>query len=197
MKKEMWLATLSALMAGGLSAEELTQEQLDKLLAELAKKPAPQDLDFGACCYEMAAVADRIEYVCPVCGGKTILVNSTRPWEEWINEWTLKQYREDVKKVKELGLDAKLDERSLCETCRVKMEPSPQIGDVFLEVKIDDKTTRTKINETDFAKLIAFLEEKDKWKTEAEWERPLKDELPRIRALLGMSEPTEAKTETE
>ena len=192
MKKEVWMAALSALLTGCGNDKSLTQEeQFDKMLEKLAKKTVPTSLDIGAMCYEIAETADRVEYVCPACGGKTILVNFSNAW--WLNDWTLKRYREDVKKVKALGLDATLDERSWCETCRVNMESLPDAGELFLEVKIGEKTTRTKIEDGDFAKLIAFLEKKDKWLGDQDQEYPLNAELPRIRTLLGMPEPTKGK----
>ena len=185
MKREMLMTLLSALAAGGISAEGLTQEQLDPLLKELAQKPAPKDLLPGATCYKVAMPPERTEYVCPVCNAKTIATKDIR----WIGR-SLDTYRRQIQQVKTHGLDAALDERSLCATCRAKMEPPPEIGDFFIEVTIGGKTTRTKIKGDDFPKLIAFLEKQDKWNAGSRGELPLKDELPRIRELLGISETT-------
>ena len=185
MKREVLMTLLSALAAGGISADSLTQEQLDTLLNELAQKPAPKNLSFGAMCYMVAMPPERKEYVCPVCNAKTIATTDA----SWIGRF-LDTYRQLMQQVKALGLDATLDERSLCETCRAKMERPPEIGIFFIEVKIGEKTKRTAINIDDFLKLIAFLEKKDKWTGRTGRELPLKDELPRIRQLLGMPEAT-------
>ena len=190
MKKEMMTTLLSALAAGGISAEGLTQDQLDTLLKELAQKPAPKKLAPGAMCYSVAMPPERTEYVCPVCNAKTIAAKDTR----WIRH-SLDTYRRQIQQIKALGLDATLDERSLCETCRAKMEPPPKDGEIFIVVKIGEKTTRTKIeSEDDFSMLTAFLAKKDKWDAGAGRERPLKDELPRIRELLGMPEAEKPET---
>ena len=190
MKREMMMTLLSALAAGGISAEGLTQEQLDTLLKELAKKPAPKNLAPGATCYRVAMPPERTEYVCPVCNAKTIAAKDTR----WIRQ-SLDTYRRQIQQIKALGLDATLDERSLCETCRAKMEPPPKAGEIFIVVKIGEKTTRTKVADDDFPKLTAFLEKKDKWTAGAGRELPLKDALPRIRKLLGMPEAEKPETE--
>ena len=181
MKREMMMTLLSALAAGGISAEGLTQEQLDSLLKELAQKPAPKNLLPGATCYKVAMPPERKEYVCSGCSAKTIFKNDIGEMER-----SLDTYRRQIQQINNLGLDATLDERSMCAMCRAKMKPSPEIGDFFIEMRIGGKTTRTKIEYGDFPKLIAFLEKKDKWTTGAGSERPLKDELPRIRELLGM-----------
>ena len=185
MKREMMMTLLSVLAAGGISADSLTQEQLDSLLKELAQKPAPKDLLPGATCYKVAMPPERKEYVCPGCSAKTIFKNDIGGIER-----SLDTYRRQIQQIKALGLDAALDERSMCETCRAKMEPSPEIGDFFIEVKIGGKTTRTKIGYGDFPKLIAFLAKKDKWTAGAGRELPLKNELPRIREILGIPEVT-------
>ena len=151
----------------------------------------------------------RTEYVCPVCSEKTILINTMAWKSKSLSESDiealgfdyfisntfefLENCHEEIKQLNALGLDATLDERSLCEGCRAKMEPVPEFGDFFVEVKVGKKTTRTKIEWNDFCKLIAFLEEKDTWNADAGGDRPLKDELPRIREILGMPEASEKK----
>ena len=188
MKREMLMTLLSALAAGGISAEGLTQDQLDSLLKELAQKPAPKKLAPGATCYMVAMPPERKEYVCTICGAKTVIKKDDAGWD--IGE-RLDTYRRQMRHIKSLGLDAVLDERSLCATCRAKMERPPEAGTFFMEVRIGEKTTRTIITGSDLSKLIAFLEKKDKWTAGAGRELPLKDELPRIRELLGMPEAKE------
>ena len=182
MKKEVWLAALSAMLAGcSFERKSLTQEQqLDRLLSDLAEKPAPKIASIGASCYMPMETPDRIEYVCPTCGEKTIFSSSQE--SEWSAAWDVESHRYGVIRVKELGLDAALDERSLCAVCRTKMTPPSKVGDVFLEVKIGEKITRTKLQPADFSRLVAFLRKEETWNLGMS----LKDELPRIRTLLGM-----------
>ena len=208
MKREMLMTLLGALAAGGISAEGLTQKKLDSLLKQLAQKPVPNNLSPGAMCYMVDMPPERIEYVCPVCNSKTIIAEKQRwlfignrlgTYRRQMRQLktirlgaTLdkRSTRRQIQQIKARGLDATLDERSLCETCRAKMKPSPEIGDFFIEVTIGGKTTRTKIEDDDFPILIAFLKKKDRWEAGNGSELPLKDELPRIRQLLGMPETT-------
>jgi hypothetical protein len=192
-KKELVFSTLSALLAGTLNAENLTREQLNAMLDELAKTPAPTELSPGAMCYEMAAVPERSEYSCPSCGAKTIYT-----YKDWtVSELVaggLKSFHDSVATLVKLGIDAKLDERSLCETCRESLKEKNAAGDLFLDTTVDEKTTRNKIQKSDLAMLAAFLKKDDIWKDEAEEEHSVKNSMPRIRELLGIKadNPSEA-----
>jgi Uncharacterized protein containing LysM domain len=181
MKKELLLSTLSALLAGTLSAENLTREQLNAMLDDLAKTPAPTKLSPGAMCYAVAPFPPRSEYTCPECDAKTI-----HTYENWT------AYRNSVAKLRALGIDAKLDERSLCEICRAKMDGDPKAGDMFLDVTVGDTVVRNKIttHSNDLTILIAFLEGKDKWISRNNGEHAVKKSMPRIRELLGLETAT-------
>jgi len=203
MKKELLLSLLAGLAANGLSAENLTREQIDQLLADLAEKPAPKDLDPGAMCYTMRFDFMREEYNCPICGGKTIFPKGER-WALFAKTLNIPA---KIKELRNLGLDIKADERAWCNECRVKMEPVPNPGDIFIEITFNEKTTRTLLvyndeqkdvyvglgESFDFIILKAFLEGKSVWTVYNGRERPLQPELPRIRQLLGLDEP---KSET-
>ena len=186
MKKKHIMITLGAVAAGCLAAKHITKGQLDDLLATLAEKVNPKNLLPTAMCYSTPRQPERIEYVCPACGAKTIFMEG----DVWDVDSLLRFYRQKMQDIRNLGLDATLDERSLCETCRASMEPAPKAGDFFIEVKNGETVTRTKIEERDLFKLIAFLEKKDTWRAHAAQEYPLKDELPRIREILGIQETT-------
>jgi len=180
MNKETLSAFLAALTAGNLSAENLTREQIDKFLDELAEKPAPDAKIFeGVSCYDMMMPPDRIEYVCPVCGEKTIHAHKGFYKEP---TWSL---RHQTKRIKELGLDIKLDETDLCNQCR--LDKNTDTIQYYIVVNLDGKIKRSLVKENDWEILIAFLEGKNAWEPDGGIE-PLKPHLPRIRELLGIEE---------
>ena len=134
----------------------------------------------------MAVPPDRAEYVCPVCGTKTLYVREgDHSWRHWfVIHSALSKYRKHCEELRELGWDVTLDESFLCSKCRKPKEPQ----DLVLVVTIDKKATRTQYESDDLEKLVAFAKKKRTWKTAQDRERPLKDELPRLRKLLGVSE---------
>jgi len=231
MNKETLTALLGALLAGTLSAENLTREQLDKLLNALAEKPAPEAKRMPmAMCYRMAAPPERVEYVCPQCGEKTIYSRDAKATAEslaaawqairedqtlslldkqakirdlevgasgWSAMRTLNYNRAQLKKLKKLGADASLDERALCGACKTTAGFPDERFVLYLNIQLDGKTATTLLQENDWVKLFAFLEGKDEWVADSSSSTaPLKPELPRIRALLGIEEkPTELEGE--
>jgi hypothetical protein len=157
---------------------------IDRLLKRLAEKPAPQELKMGAMCYKMAEPPDRAEYVCPSCATKTIHA-IPRDFGRWDDPpLSIQNYRKYVAQLAKLGLDAKLDESSLCSKCKKEGEAS-----LFLEVNIKGQKVRNALkDQNDLRKLIAFLQGDLVWKGAQDGEAPLKPELPRIKQLLGVKE---------
>ena len=105
------LAALSALAAEG---KDFNREELNAMLDKLAASPEPK-VRRGpqATCYKMAMPQpERFEYVCKKCGTHTV-------YPENVNQManTLARYRDDVAKLKALGLDIALDESVLCQKC--------------------------------------------------------------------------------
>lgn len=156
---------------------------VDRLLKRLAEKPVPTKLEMGAMCYDMAMPPERAEYVCPACGTKTI--HATKGPDGWnVPALSVKDYRTAIEQLRKLGLDARLDESSLCSACRKE-----GVSGLFLEVTIKGRVIRNALQrEDDLRKLIAFVQGDLVWKGEQDRELPLKPELPRIRQLLGVNE---------
>jgi len=164
----------------GCSRTELTREQLDKMLMETAKKPVTSALSDGAPCYSMMVPVGSIEYLCPVCKTKTHHAKRKNK-EDVINaSW----YREKMKRIQKLGLNATLDETDLCSQCR--QDKTTDTVDFYILVTADKRSVRTRLNFSELDMLIAFLEKKDVWKTENDIIRPLKGKLPRLFEILGM-----------
>jgi len=190
MKKELLIAALGIGFTGALDAA--TQREVDRLLAKLAKTPAPGILAIGADCYMMALPPERTEYVCPECGTKTLYSQSEQ--NAYCGAlYSEKEYNAQCKKLRSLGWNVKLDSTFLCSKCRKPDQPKQ----FFIEVTIDKKTTRTKIQGDDLPKLIAFAEGKTVWSGRFETGTYLKYELPRLRELLGKpaKKPTTKKSQ--
>jgi len=170
------LIALGVTSVGLLSAEDLTRKQLDKMLEETAKNPVTSTLSPGAMCYRMSLPPERTEYNCPLCKTKTL-------YAKWENTGE-NGYRQQIKRIRELGLDAALDETDLCSQCR--RDKTTGSVKFHILVKVDDRSVRTQLEVYDLTKVIAFLEKKDVWKADNEATHPLKDALPRIRKILGM-----------
>ena len=183
MKKELLIAALGIGVSGTLGAA--TRQEVDTLLAKIAKTPAPKNLMPGASCYKQAMPSKRAEYVCPECGKKTLYTDDEKQWTPWhLLHRELASHRRNRDTLRELGWDIKLDETSLCAKC---CKTGARPGDLFIEITIDAKTTRTELQSDDLAKLAAFAQKKLVWRgIHYGEERPLKPELPRIRELLGL-----------
>lgn len=177
------LLALGVTGAGVLSAEQLTRKQLDQLLDEMAKSPDISQLRPGACCYRPAPAPVRIEYVCPLCKAKTLYENGSSA-NRWKLDKELERYRQQVRRVRELGLDVSLDETDFCSQCRQDKD-TEELAFAIL-VTVGDRSARTRLESNDLIKLIAFLEKKDVWKDGIDGIYPLKNELPRIRKMLGL-----------
>ena len=175
------LIALGVTGTGVLSAADLTREQLNQMLEETAKNPVTSKLSPAAMCYRMAAPLERIEYTCPLCKAKTLHAKRETAWRIYRD---LEGYRQKMKRIKELGLDAALDETDCCSQCR-KDKTTEDINFRIL-VTVGNRMIRTELEVYDLNKIVAFLERKDIWEGGQGSTHPLKPELPRIRAILGM-----------
>jgi len=155
----------------------LTRTQLDKMLNELAKKKVSRQEIISACCYMTMPSPERIDYLCPLCKTKT---HHAKQYSVACAE-SVDWYRQQIKDIKELGLDIALDETDLCSQCR--RDKTTNTINFYIIVWVDNRAMRTQLEYDDFEKIIAFLKKENTYSFE---ERPLKDALPRIRKILGM-----------
>ena len=162
-------------------------------------------------CYDMLAQVRRTEYVCSKCGKKILHIKGgklEKAKDEEYHRWGLSE-------VRELKLDATLKRRGICETCAKDAGLAAETFGFYVDITLNDTTTRTLLQADDWEKLIAFLKGEDTWekehsfistewvtgedggdiKREEEGEYPLKPEIPRICALLGIDEKSIPKIE--
>lgn len=176
MKKSIFIAG-GILAAMAANAGDLSRTDIDAKLKELADKPAPTKLAPRASCYKVAMPPNRIEYVCPTCGTKTILKNDTG----WLLP-NLESYRKQTEELRKLGLDIKIDESALCIKCRQE-ESGTNI--LHWKIKIDGKGRAVEFKEQDIDILRGFLKENNKLDRGPGGEQPLKNYLPRLNELIG------------
>jgi len=140
-------------------------------------------------CYIGGASPNRTEYVCPVCGTKTLYTKEDE--KKFFSKdpmvVNIGTYRWQCNMLRELGWDVNLDESLLRSVC-CKPEERKRL---FLEITLDGKTTRSELRNGDLTMLLAFAENKLAWMSNDQLELPLQPELLRLCELLGVDEDLE------
>jgi predicted RNA-binding Zn-ribbon protein involved in translation (DUF1610 family) len=156
-----------------------TREEVNSLLENLANKPVKDNLDMGAMCYSPRPILKSADYICPVCGEKTIY---TYQQAEFVQN--------EIPKCRSLitrfqGATLKLDEQQFCRKCATDSIPEPKL---CLLAKLEDQqeTKTCGISSEDIKMLTEFFEGKNIHKTSNDGEVALKVNIPRIKQLLGI-----------
>jgi hypothetical protein len=174
--------TASATMPG-------SRADIAKRLANLAKTPPPTGLSMGAMCYIPAGSASQsINFICPVCGGKTVYARNRGSAEERL----LDRESESIAASEARRLvgmiplvTAELDESQFCRHCA----PEVTTPVLILIIKYPDGSQAARTQDVslfDILLLTEFLGGKDRIIVGAGREQALQDFLPRIQELLGM-----------
>lgn len=165
----------------------IRKDEIRARLTALARTPAPQKLAPGACCYAPADEPSRMDYVCPVCGERTVYGSSPANRNrraQWFLEAELQACR---RLVGQLGnLAATLDERAFCRHCRPDVD-NPELILTIRYLDHDEHRVRH-VTADDLQLLVEFTQGKTKHVGSQDSESPLKDHLPRLRKLLGLDE---------
>jgi hypothetical protein len=164
-----------------------SKEQINQKLKRLAETPPPKELSHGAMCYSVAMIKNTIhEYVCPICGEKTIYKRNKD--EDKFQYLDMILYREigacrgQVAGVK--GINIKLDETEFCSHCM----PNTDFPKLYLLLNIAGQSDTTKvqgISATDIQLINEFLNDNLVHKGSQDFETPLVDNIERIKQLLG------------
>lgn len=158
-----------------------SKQQIREKLEVLANSPAPDKLQPGAMCYKVAAPPNRVEYICPVCGERTLYTDS----EARFVDREIPVCRSLADSIS--GIDLVLDEKSYCKKCS-KESKEPEL---CIHIKFAGDTTETKvcnINSDDMQLLYEFTKGKFVHKDDYDNETPLKDYTKRLYELLGIKE---------
>jgi hypothetical protein len=164
-----------------LAQDRITLEALQARLKKLAGSPTPANLNMGAKCYEIAAPPDRVDYVCPKCGQRTLYTR-----EQGLQDAVRLEIPEARRLVKEIrGIEVKLDESQFCRTC----SPSVSEPQLILLVGVPGQKDPHRVEgvaANDLKLLKEFLQGSDRHKGDNDRETPLKDHIDRIEELLGI-----------
>lgn len=184
MKPQFAIAS-SLLAALAADAAGLDRQELAKRLQALEVAPPPTQLAPGAMCYKVAGPPERVEYTCLKCGEKTLYSRAENRGGVIHTLTMLDTFRRLTRQIKDKGLDCRLDETAFCKKCAGgAKEPL-----FVLETRWpgEKEPHRATLNGSDDLKLILeLIEGKTKHAGIADWERPMKDYLPRLRELLGV-----------
>ena len=96
---------------------KLSQTRINEMLEKLETTQAPEPR-MGAMCYDMAGPPNRVEYVCPVCGEKTLYTEQ----KAFLIGAELESCRRLNKTLSKLAKDAMSEEEALAHYRRVRDE---------------------------------------------------------------------------
>lgn len=158
----------------------LSMEQVNALLARLELREPPEPV-MGAMCYEAMAYPAVAEYICPVCGEKTIYEDTRTGFIEW----ELPGCRRMAQSINGLTeFEIILDETMFCRFCSEETEENPRL---LLRVASGDSgETVNHISIPDLRMLESFLQGNLYYLTANDAQIPLREHSDRIRELLGV-----------
>ena len=157
----------------------LTPDELKARLEALAKASPPEPNPPAAMCYRMAGTPQTADYVCPADGARTQYLRDSG-LVDFVD--ALPSMRMEARSLP--GLDASLDEKSMCHRCTPKA-PTRSVALVIRHA--DGRTVRTEgVVSLDLQLLREFLGRGLEHAGSHGSTSPLKAHLPRIRALLGL-----------
>jgi hypothetical protein len=159
--------------------------EVEILLDRLEMKEPPEPV-FGAMCYEMVAPPEVAEYVCPVCGEKTLYTDYNTEFIEWELQGCRRLFDEIAASS---DMDIQLDETRLCSSCTTADSAETAL---YLNVILEDgSVVSNRVSEFDLRLLDGFLKGRLFYYTWNDGEEPLKPHIDRIRELLGQPVPAE------
>lgn len=160
--------------------QSLSMEQIDSLLARLESQEPPEPV-MGAMCYEAMAYPDVAEYICPVCGEKTVYSSMNTAFIEWELSGC-RRLADSIDSLTEFHVY--LDESQFCQACSDSVFEDP---DILLVVSPPGEgETVNSVSITDLRMLESFLQGNLYYTTFNDGQQPLQEYAPRLRELLGL-----------
>lgn len=153
------------------------REDIRRLLERVELEEAPEYVP-GAMCYGPMAHPERAEYVCPVCGERTLYGSP----EAGFLQNDLQSMRRMAEGLSETGFFEALLEETYCSFCH----PGDQ-GCVRLVIVYEEgDTVRTVVNSQDLMMIQGLLRGGLVFRSDRDALLPLKDRVERLRTILGM-----------
>jgi hypothetical protein len=161
--------------------KSLSRSSLIALLGRVKTSQAPPPR-MGAMCYETMAVYERVDYICPHCGEKTIYPSGDKDAYELLA--LAKLDREFDLFRKQAPLKMAIEENGYCKHCASGSRPRG----VTLVVTYEDGATHRcfPFNINDLNRLKALLSDQLAWNAGNDSTKSLKEDLPRLQELLGV-----------
>lgn len=166
------------------SREKASRAEIHDRLMALAESKAPEELNPGAMCYEVAMPPDRKEYVCPVCGEKTIYTNESQ-FSIIDNVNSCRSWITSIR-----GLDLRLEEYNFCHHCQPDTNQVPGYK-IFIRYK--GEPNEEELKNAGAGSLQFIYEFMNGDKTHSDYydnETPLKDYIGTISGFFGIDTST-------
>ncbi|NLP04483.1 hypothetical protein GX411_00835 [Candidatus Fermentibacteria bacterium] len=160
--------------------KDMSWHEVERLLDRVAKEPAPESV-MGAMCYAAMAVPDVSEYVCPVCGEKTLYASD----ETFLVLREIPEARAQFALLQQVSeLEMRLDETAFCSYCRSE-GAAPRL---VLEISYSDgPKVSSEITAQDLRYLVGLFGNGLTYSTWNDGLEPLKPHLERIMEILGFT----------
>ena len=164
----------------GVSFQSLSLSEIDLLLDRLESMEPPERV-MGAMCYAPMAYPEVAEYICPICGEKTLYSGNQCS----MIEWELPGMRRTAVSIDSLtDFSVSLDESQFCHFCS---ETEAEVPATFLRVWTSDSTeVVNRVSSMDLRILEGFLHGNLYYLTSNDSQEPLRKHAERIRQLLGL-----------
>jgi len=163
-----------------VSVVSLSMDQIHFLLAKLKKEEAPESV-CGAMCYSPMEIPFSAEYICPVCGEKTIYTGNQSAFFQW-ELGAARRLAESIDS--STAFSVVLDESEYCEFCCENGSGRPVL--VLRVTHEEGEETANSVSVTDLRMLNSFLQGSLFWVTSNDGQEPLRDHVGRMAELLGI-----------
>ncbi|MEA3266267.1 MAG: hypothetical protein U9P42_04920 [Candidatus Fermentibacteria bacterium] len=167
---------------GIYSYRALSRTEINLLLSKLELTEPPEPV-MGAMCYAPMALPSSTEYICPICGEKTIYDSSFASFIDW-ELASCRRMADNINLNTEF--DVLLDESLFCDFCSQETAETPVLLLKVINEDGDEITNRITI--VDLRMLESFLQGNLYYLTSNDSQRPLQDYGERMRILLGLEE---------
>jgi len=159
---------------------------LSAMLLAAAPAPDPKTLLSGAKCYDTGPpnMTDMADFICEKCKTKSLIAKC--------HVETIEKTRRGVDIIRKKGLDISIDETGFCPVCTEGGNSLSAAGnaaknEVVLIISYNGaQAARNVMSYMDLKILEAFMDDKDRYADNQEWEHPLKDSVKRLEQLLGV-----------